>query len=306
LKQLLESDGMEGEMKNRICVWLDQSIIKSIARGLVVSSLFISTVPATQKLKPEEVIAKHVAAVGAEESRSSVTSRTLTGTCKFKVRAGQLGELDGRSVMASEATRSLLGMAFDFADYPHDRIGYDGKNLTAAFIKPGQRSILGNFLLTHSVPFREGLMGGALSAGWPLFNLPARGAKVEYAGTKKIDNRQMHVLRYSPKGGSDFQIKLYFDGETFRHMRTEYERVIPAQLGSGPDASASLRETRYKLEENFSDFKEVSGLTLPHTYRIQVRMDGQGGSREYEWTINLTEFRFNQKIDQESFNVEKS
>jgi hypothetical protein len=207
--------------------------------------------------------------------------------------------------MASEGAKSLIGLAFSFPKYPHERLGYDGKTLTAGFIKPGQRSILGNFLLTHTVPFREGLMGGTLSAAWPLANLTARNAKLEYAGLKKIDNQQAHVLRYSPKGGSDFQIKLFFDGETFLHIRSEYERVVSAQMGSNPDSSAGQRESRYRMSETFSEFKEESGLKLPHAYKIQVSLDGPNGTREYEWTLNLQEFRFNQKIDPESFNVER-
>jgi hypothetical protein len=278
----------------------------SIAVAIAAILLFAPSIPATQKLKAEDVVSRHLAAIGADETRASVTTRTITGGCNFKVRSGQLGELAGRAVMASEGNKSLIGLAFDFADYPHDRIGFDGKLFTAAFIRPGERSILGNFMLTHETPLKEGLMGGTLSAAWPMYNLAARDARLEYSGTKKINERQMHVLRYTPKGGSDFQIKLYFDGETFHHVRTEYERVVSARMGAGPDASASQRETRYKMEENFSDFKEESGLNLPHTYRIQFLIDTQSGTRQYEWTLNLAQFKFNQKISPESFNVEKN
>ncbi len=30
-------------------------------------------------------------------------------------------------------------------------------------------------------------MGGTLSSAWPLLDLAARGAQLEYAGTKKVD-----------------------------------------------------------------------------------------------------------------------
>ena len=50
-------------------------------------------------------------------------------------------------------------------------------------------------------------------------------AKLSLEGTKKIDGKENYVLSYSPKGGSDVDINLYFDKETFRHTRTEYKQL---------------------------------------------------------------------------------
>ena len=69
--------------------------------------------------------------------------------------------------------------------------------------------------------------GGALSAAWPLLDISTRGPKLKYVGSKKINDRQTRVISYEPKDGSNLEIKLYFDAETFRHVRTEYQQDFP-------------------------------------------------------------------------------
>jgi hypothetical protein len=173
----------------------------------------------------------------------------------------------------------------------------------AAFVTPGVRSALGNFLMTHTQVFKQGLMSGTLSSAWPLLNLEARHPRLEYAGQKKVGDRSLHELKYLAHGGSDLQIGLFFDPETFQHVRTEYERVIPAPTGNRAYANVEEREIRYKMVEEFSDFKNESGLTLPHTYKIKLTVDSQGGTFLADWTISLTHFTFNERIDPNSFSI---
>lgn len=146
-------------------------------------------------------------------------------------------------------------------------------------------------------------MGGTLSSAWPLLDLNARGPQLEYAGTRKVGNRTLHELKYLPRGGSDLQIKLFFDQETFTHVRTEYERVIAAPTGDRAYANVQEREVRYKMVEEFSDFKKEGELTLPHTYKINLAVDSQNGTFLADWMITLTQFSFNQKIDPRSFSI---
>ena len=146
-------------------------------------------------------------------------------------------------------------------------------------------------------------MCGTLSSAWPLLDLQSRQAQVDYAGTRKIDDRLLHELKYNPHANSDLRITLYFDAETFRHVRTEYERVIPAPMGRVEYSNVQEREGRYKMIEDFSLFKAEGGLNLPHIYAIKLSVDTVNGTFLAEWTIKLTNFDFNQKIDQSAFNV---
>jgi len=258
---------------------------------------------ATDRLKPEELIAKHLQSIGTATARASVATRIIAGTSQVIFRTPPPGQATGRAVMASEGNKSLIGMSFQSPVYPREELGFNGNSFIAAYVTPGIRSSLGGFLMTHDLIFKQGLMGGTLSSAWPLLDLNARGPQLEYAGTRKVGNRTLHELKYLPRGGSDLQIKLFFDQETFTHVRTEYERVIAAPTGDRAYANVQEREVRYKMVEEFSDFKKEGELTLPHTYKINLAVDSQNGTFLADWMITLTQFSFNQKIDPRSFTI---
>ncbi len=50
---------------------------------------------AQEKLKPEEVVARHLEAVGAAEARSPQRSRVVAGGTRIEVKAGGRGRGDG-------------------------------------------------------------------------------------------------------------------------------------------------------------------------------------------------------------------
>jgi hypothetical protein len=283
----------------------NMSVVTSVcAVVLMALSCLPTATPAMQKMKPEELVAKHLEAIGAAQARSPAISRVMTGNSKFSYRTRSRGSAEGNAVIASQDGKFLIGMAFPTDVYPHERIGFDGQTITTGFINPNERTTLGNFLLTQNVGVKEGLMGGVLSTGWPLLDLSAKNPKLDYSGIKKINGKEMHQLRYRPKKGSEFDIKLYFDAATFQHLRTEYERVVSSRMGSNPDASSSQIQNRYKMVEEFSDFKEEGGLTLPHSYTLQLMIEGQGTTSQFEWAMALTVFQFKQPIPEGSFNVE--
>ena len=269
---------------------------------LVISSCLTPTVLADKRIKPEEVVSKHLESLGTAETRASIRSRIINGSCRFSYRARSSGFAEGKVVLASEDVKSLLSMAFPTPEYPHERVGFDGKKLTTGYISPGVRTVLGDFLLAYDVAVREGLFGGSLSAAWPLLDVAARNPKLEYSGTKTINGRETYVLRYNPRKASDVSIKLYFDSATFQHARTEYERVISAQMGQTPETSSQQVATRHKMVEEFSDFRKEGGLVLPHVYKLTVSIVGQT-SAEYEWALDLQKFSFNRPIDANIFNV---
>ena len=276
-------------------------LISLIVLGLL---CFMPNTVTAQKLKTEELIAKHLEAIGAAETRASITSRVLIGEVKLRVKGGRLGETGGPVVMASEKEKHLIGMTLGSTNYPHEKIGYDGKLLKVAYLLPGVRSTLGDFFISNPVFFREGLLGGVLSTAWALSDPKFRGAKVEYKGLKKIADKELHELSYIPNKGSDFTLKLYFDAE-FRHVRSEFTRILSATQGATPEASARRSDTRYRLTEEYSDFKKESGLMLPHSYKMNLTVFGQGVSaNEQEWDIKLIRFAFNQPIPPESYNTE--
>jgi len=254
-------------------------------------------------MKTEEVLTKHLESIGSAKARASVTTRIISGTSQVIFRTPPPGQAIGKAVLASEGIKSLVGMSFPSPVYPREQLGFNGTSFMAAFVTPGVRSVLGNFLMTNDLVFKQGLIGGTLSSAWPLLDLAARNAQLEYEGTKKVDDRTLHQLKYLPRRGSDLKITLFFDQETFQHLRTEYERVIPAPIGDRSYTNVQTREMRYKMVEEFSLFKLERGLNLPHIYTIKLTVDTTSGTFLAEWVIKLTQFDFNQKIDPNAFNV---
>lgn len=258
---------------------------------------------ATEKLKAEELVTKHLDSIGSDKARSAVTTRIIAGTSQVIFRTTPVGQASGRAVLASEGLKSLIGMSFRSPVYPQEEFGFNGNSFIAAFVTPGIRSSLGSFLMNHDLLFKQGLMGGTLSSSWLLLDSPRRQPHLEYAGVKKIENRTLHELKYQPRGGSDLQISIFFDEKTYEHLRTEYRRVIAATTGNRAYSNVEERESRYKMVEEFSDFKIEEQLNLPHTYKISLTVDTQSGTFAAEWLLKLTQFTFNQKIDPNSFSI---
>lgn len=283
----------------------------TLACALVVFLLPLTTgtplaVSAADKMKAEDVVAKHLESIGSDEARSGINNLIVAGTSRAVFNARNNGSaIDGRVVIASEQNKVLYGMAFPAPNYTGEKFGFDGKKFTVGYLKPGVRSTLESFILIHDTVFKEGLMGGTLSSAWPLLNLTARKAKLEYAGTDKIDDRTVHKLKYSPNKGSDLEISLYFDATTFQHVRTQYDRVAGAKLNSGGvDNQASVMAPRYRMTEDFSDFRQEGKLTLPHSYKLRLDIESTNGTSNHRWEAILDQFAFNQAIDAKSFNVE--
>ena len=258
---------------------------------------------AEDDLTAAQVIARHLDSIGSAEARASITSRVILGKALAAARIGGSGQAEGQVVLASRGKNSLVGMAFTVPNYPHERMGFDGKKLTVAELTPGTRSELGKFFMAHEMPFREGLLAGTLSTAWPLLDMTSRKASLKYEGTKKLQGQKMYVLRYETKNDSGLKTRLYFDAETFRHVRTEYEHRIIQQMATAPGVTQQQGDSIIKLVEEFSDFKAVDGLTLPHSYKLQLSLEMLGRRILQDWTLSLSQFVANRKLDDKEFDV---
>lgn len=263
-----------------------------------------------QKMTAEEVLAKHLDSIGTKESRAAVKSQLVAGDAQVAIKGGA-NVIKGKALILSAGEKNLFGMNLASNDYPQDRFSYNGKDSKIGFSRPGAYSDLGRFLFSYRELLKEGLLGGTLSSSWALLNPDARKAKVSYEGTKKIDGKEAYVLSYSPKGGSDLNIRMFFDKQTFQHIRTEYNRTIAAVQGTTVDTSASQGETRIRLVEDFSDFKKAGALTLPGSYKIsysyyssQPSTQEQNKNRELELKFNMTAFSYNDPLEANAFEIE--
>jgi hypothetical protein len=276
----------------------------SLVSLILIGCCVTTTASSVEKLKADDVVRRHLESIGTAQQRAAAAHRVIVGKVKFSFRARGTGQTEGDVVLASEGMKSLIGMGFPNQEYPHERLGFDGKIFTTGYIRPGVRTVLGDFIKNRDIVFREGLIGGTLTTAWPLLDLESKNPKLDYEGTQKINGREAYVLSYSPRKGSDFQIRLFFDAETFQHVRSSYEQVMSAMQGRTDKDSARQSASRYQLVEEFSDYKKEGGLTLPHTYKLQLLIDDYTGTSKSEWILTLTQFVLNQPVPADSFNVE--
>lgn len=257
----------------------------------------------TKKLTAEEVIASHLDSMGTAEARSAFKSVVAQGVVTGTIRVGGAGSGKGGAVMASQGAMSLFGLIFGQQEYSNEKVAFDGQKLTLGEYRPGVRTRFGNFLLTHDVLFREGLLGGTLSTAWPFRDMNGPKGKVRYLGTKNLNDRKAYVLSYEPRSGGNLDVKLYFDAETFQHVRSEYHQEFTAPSVTNPDKAARQKGTRFKLTEDFSDFRREANLVLPHTYKIQLTIDNEGDPLLQDWVVTLSQFLFNKTLDAKQFDL---
>ena len=257
----------------------------------------------TKKLTPEEVIASHLDSIGTAEARAAFKSLVAQGVVTVNVRIGGQGQGKGGAIMASQGPMSLLGLIFGPQEYSNEKMAFNGQKLTLGELRPGERTRFGGFLLTHDVIFREGLFGGTLSTAWPFLDLNERKPKLRSLGTRNVNDRKAYVLGYEPHDGSNLDIKLYFDAQTFQHLRTEYQQEYQAPTVSQPKLAAIQRGTRLKLMEEFSDFRKENNLMLPHTYKIQLTFDTDFNPLLQDWVVTLNKFVFGKTLDPKQFDL---
>ena len=260
----------------------------------------LASVSVAQDLKPEEIIAKHLDAIGKKTTRDSLKTMLIGGRGSFEaknpvVRGG------GQAMVVSNPDNLYFMMTFKSNDYPFEKIGHFGDKVSIPFVNAGKRSLLGSFLAENSKILSDGLFGGVMSMKW-VFNGVDKKLRMRSVGTKKVNDRKAYVIDFLPSGSgsSDFNIKLYFDAETFHHVRSEYRREFQAGAAvfgtQNQIASATL-----SLTEDFSDFRTVEGLTLPYAYSVRFNSNTNAAMYENTWGITVVQYIFNQNLTPDFF-----
>ena len=302
--------------------------VKCIVGIMAVVALRVAIVPVLHaaEMRPEEIVARHLDSIGTAEVRAGAKSRIVQGTSHFKIRVGGGGELQGTSALVSEGRKSVLMIKLANNDYRGEQFVTDGEKVSVAATTSSHKwSDLGEFVRAQDQVVREGLLGGELTTAWALLNLSENKAKLNFDGQRKVDGRSAYQLTYHSRKRDDLTIHLYFDAQTFQHIMTTYAITLASGLGgfspstsdqaglttapsstAGADITQSSRqkETRYTIEERFSDFKTAEGITLPTQYVIHFTEELQNGTTlVYEWDLAADEISNNKPLDPRNFQV---
>ena len=279
-------------------------VITSCALLFFVSGLAI--VPALrakdEKLKPEQLIAKHLESIGSAAKLKEIKTRITGGLSHVEVRVGGQANVNGQGEIVSDGSSVRGVFTFPALDYRGEQFAFDGEKAAVGQISPGVRSFLGRFIYENDVLLKEGLLFGSLSTSWALLNTAVKQPKMDVNGPKKVGGRNLYELKYeAKKGKGNVQAWLYFDPETFRHVRSQYKvEIAPSQIERIGD-SAEL--DRYLLIEEFDQFQEVDGITLPHAYKLDFTVDSTRGGFLGAWTYTVKQVAHNQAIDRQAFSV---
>jgi hypothetical protein len=290
---------------------------------------------------PEEIMAAHLKSIGNPEVLAGIKSLAMSGKTSVQFIQGGTGTMAGQSMVVS--SRSSLGiiMKYGGVEYPGEYFAFDGTDVTIGTISPGQRSPLGDFIFRYNGLMKEGLLGGVWSLGWPLLDIEKRKPSLKY-NRVKVDGRELHEIDYNPKGGMNaIKVKLFFEPDTFRHVRTEYilrvrgEQALQAgkvvtrgatdsqTIMNGGESGGVTRsagvldqidDSHYVLVEKFDNFREVKFkeakgeevgiLTLPHSYSLEYSVEGQGSTFLAQWNIVADQWMLNGNINPSFFKAQ--
>jgi hypothetical protein len=256
-----------------------------------------------EKLKPEQVIAKHLESIGSPEKLKEIKNRATNGTGHVDFRVGGSASLPAEANLVSEGSSIRFSMRTPALEYPGEQFVFDGNKVDIGQISPGRRSNLGEFIFVNDELLKDGLLFGTLSTSWTFLNMDRKQPKLDLSGPKKVDGKSVYEMKYIPKRGSGNITAFFdFDAETFRHVRSQFKaEIVPTNVGQKITDSAET--IRYTITETFDDFKQVDALTLPHSYKLDFSIDTPSGGFVGNWSYTIRQVSHNQNIDRQVFSL---
>lgn len=215
----------------------------------------------------DDVVEKHIAAIGGRAALGKTTSQVATGTLAVSTQMGEIAGTVEVTRKAPNKTRSLMVLdlsAMGAANLVIDQ-RCDGKAAWVSNSMQGDRDISGNQL--------QGLLNSHFPS--PLLNYKDTGGKVELTGKDTIGGRGVFALVYTPKAGSAF--RFFIDAETFHIVKSVTTVDVPETGGQVEQTTES------------TDYREIGGIKIP--FRLTMTNPMQ------TLTITLSKVEINKTID---------
>ena len=246
-------------------------MLKNGSRRLVLLTLFLGCVQFAAAQTADEIIEKHLTALGGRTALNNLKSRSLKGTITVSTPVGEitgpieiLNQVPNKSRTFVQLDLSGLGLGKVIQDQR-----FDGTSGYVVDTMQGNRDITGDQL--------EAMRNAQFPS--PLLNYKEMGATVELAGKEKAGDRDAYVLIGKPKSGP--VIRQYIDAETYLPVKTVMKVMVP-QLG-----------TELEQTTEMSDFKDVDAVKVP--FRIKTTSSIQ------TVLVTVTQVEHNTQIDQSLF-----
>lgn len=219
----------------------------------------------------DEIVEKHLAAVGGRAALSKVTSQVASGKVAISAQGADFGGSIEISRKAPNKARTLMKLdlsALGGSEMIVDQ-RCDGKTAFASNSVQGDREITGSQL--------QNMLNASFPS--PLLTYKEAGARVDLQGQDKAAGRTAFVLLYTPKTGP--AAKLFIDAETFLVARSVTTLDVPA-------AGGTVEQTT-----DLGDYRVVDGVKT--AFSVTVSSPAQ------TIAITLSKVELNMPIDDTIF-----
>ena len=241
-----------------------------ISRRIVVAALVLAWAQLASAQTADEVIEKHLAAIGGRAALAKVKSRSMTGTIALSTPVGELSGPVEITNLAPNKSRTLIKLDLSAVGAGEMTVDqrFDGTAGIVMDSMQGNRDVAGDQL--------ESMKNAVFPS--PFLDYQERGVTVELGPKEKVGARDAFVLTVKPKAGP--AVRQFIDAETYLPLRLVAKIEVP-QIGT-------LEQTT-----EFSDLREVDGVKVPFTIK--------SSSSAQSFTITLTKVEHNGKIDEALF-----
>ncbi|MHC4400540.1 MAG: LolA family protein [Planctomycetota bacterium] len=233
--------------------------------ALCVFSCLASAAQAQEPASAEEIIAKHIEAIGG---------RAALDACKSMRTTGKMTVTGGREADFVYEVRQPNKFRVEFKPAGSESIVYAGDGQVTWWVMPSGPQQMPEKLARH--------LKKAVCIGGPLVAHHADGCRVELVGKEEVNDRQAYKLKLIRKESAEGDEEFHFiDAETFLLSRVEGKVTLMGQA------------TEYT--KTFSDYRRVDGLMVAFTEKERQRQSGPESVRtieKVEGNVDLPDERF--------------
>ncbi len=219
------------------------------------------TKPAASLPTVDDILDKHIKAIGGKEAIEKVTSRSMKGS--FDIEAMNMS---GAVEMFAKAPNKSA-MKIDLPGFGVVSRIFDGQKGWDSNPMTGLRELSG-------VELAQMKRGSDFHSD---INFKKHYTKMEVKSKEKVGSNEAYVIEATPAEGSPE--KLYFDANTGLLIRQ--------------DAEADGPQGKMQIETYVDDYRVVDGVKIPHAMKQVNSM--------ITWTMKITEVKNNVPIDDAKF-----
>jgi len=244
--------------------------VTKLLRLVAATSVLLGSVHAAAAQTADEIVEKHLAAIGGRAALSKLTSRVMAGTIAISTPAGEFSGPIEIWNQAPNKVRTLINLDLSAVGVGKMSIDqrFDGTTGYAIDTLQGNRDITGDQL--------EAMRNGFFPT--PLLNYKQNGIGIELTGKEKVGDKEAFVLIIKPKTGPS--TKSYIDATTFMMIR----QIVTADI---PPVGALEQTT------DLSDEREVDGVKVAHKI--------VSSSSVQNFTVTISKVAHNGTLDQTQF-----